>query len=113
MLGCVSEIVVALVVTFFVNIDAIFVVIVLVDLLIFSFRVFAGLQTSFSVELTVYLGSKASFCRAHFVELLLVSLIRVLLEDLFLLLLEVFIFKLVDDFLLLLASLTVLQVIQI
>ena len=104
---------VALVIAFFVNIYAIFVVIVLVDLLIFSFRVFTRLQTSFSVELSVDLGSKASFCRAHFVELLLVCLIRVLLEDLFLLLFEVFILKLVNDFLLLLASLTVLQVIQI
>ena len=87
MRSCVSEIVVALVVPFLININAIFIIIVLVDLLVFALGVLARLQTSFSIELAVDLGSKASLCRAHLIELLLISFIGIFFKDLLLLLL--------------------------
>ena len=69
------------------------------------------LKTSLISVLT--LGTEASLGFAHLVKLGVVAVIRIVFENLVLLVLEVLVFQLLDDLLLLLAPLVVLQIVHV
>ena len=69
------------------------------------------LKTSLISVLT--LGTEASLGFAHLVKLGVVAVIRIVFENLVLLVLKVLVFQLLDDLLLLLAPLVVLQIVHV
>ena len=103
---------VALVVTLFVDIDSILVLFIVVDLFL-SFELITRLKPVFYIELVWDLGTEAGLCGAHFVELFCAFVSVLFLENLFLLLLLVVIFQLVDDFLLFLATLAIFEIVEV
>jgi len=84
---------------------------IIVTILIIVRLFIIWLKTTLISVLT--LGTEASLGFAHLVKLGVVAVIRIVFEDLVLLILEVLVFQLFDDLLLLLAPLVVLQIVHV
>ena len=69
------------------------------------------LQSAFCVVLA--LRAETRLCLAHFIELRVVVIVRIILEDLILLVLEVLVLKFLDDLLLLGTTLAILQIVHV
>ena len=84
---------------------------IIVTILIIVRLFIIWLKTSLISVLT--LGAEASLGFAHLVKLGVVAVIRIVFENLVLLVLKVLVFQLLDDLLLLLAPLVVLQIVHV